>query len=80
MLKDFTAGNINKLKREYDQRKLEEHKVLVNNLLVVTEEALYLEFGFGNKTRNRFIDRVDNILKCIGKGYVSIDDLLAIYS
>lgn len=48
---------------------------LVNKFLAVCQEALRLEFGFGEKRLGRFGSRVESILDCINSDYVSFEDL-----
>ena len=75
ILKDFSSGNIRKTKEEYDQRMKERDYELVNKFLVVCQEALRLEFGFGEKRLGKFGARVESILDCINDDYVSFEDL-----
>lgn len=75
ILKDFSSGNIRKTKEEYDQRMKERDYELVNKFLAVCQEALRLEFGFGEKRLGRFGARVEGILDCINLDYVSFEDL-----
>lgn len=75
ILKDFSSGNIRKTKEEYDQRMKERDYELVNKFLAVCQEALRLEFGFGEKRLGRFGARVQSILDCINDDYVSFEDL-----
>lgn len=75
ILKDFSSGNIRKTKEEYDQRMKERDYELVNKFLAVCQEALRLEFGFGEKRLGKFGARVESILDCINLDYVSFEDL-----
>lgn len=74
-MKDFSSGNIRKTKEEYDQRMKERDYELVNKFLAVCQEALRLEFGFGEKRLGKFGARVESILDCINLDYVSFEDL-----
>lgn len=42
ILKDFSSGNIRKVKKEYDERMKERDYELVNKFLAVCQEALRL--------------------------------------
>ena len=50
------------------------------NVTLMVYESLHLEFGFGKKRLNSFVDRYNDIADCYGKGLIEFDDLEKEYS
>lgn len=52
------------------------NKVIVEQFLALTVEALRLEFGFGQTRIDRYTRKVNSLLESVNLDYLSFEDLL----
>lgn len=74
---NLNTKDIDNLSEHFKRENEERERVIVYQFLSVTVEALRIEFGFGQKRIERYIEKVNSLLLDMDLGYINFMDLMS---
>lgn len=74
---NLNTKDIDNLSEHFKRENEERERVIVYQFLSVTVEALRVEFGFGQKRIERYIEKVNSLLIDMDLGYINFMDLMS---